>query len=303
VASRQQPKSIVVGVDGSSEATGAVQYAADSAQLRALSLLVVHAYPILATAAVTAEALNASRAAAHRLVEDVLSNVTMPTTLRVDVIVEPGSPLTLLRGLARTAELMVIGGHHFNVADQLLAGPLASPLAATAVCPVIVVPKDWQPRPNRHVHLPPRRPIIIALDGETAAEAALQLTFEEAELRGSSVVALHVEPLESVPAAVAEYSVSIAQVLAGARQDHPDIDVRTILVPGEPSEAIVAASANASLMVVGRPHRSRGGGRWSRSVARAVLERSLCPLAIVPHDNRTVADSMSSVDRRTRGTA
>ena len=49
-----------------------------------------------------------------------------------------------------------------------------------------------------------------------------------------------------------------------------------------PAERIVEESVHAALMVVGRPHRSHRLGSWSRSVARAVLDRSFCPLVIAP---------------------
>ena len=75
--------------------------------------------------------------------------------------------------------------------------------------------------------------------------------------------------------------VNLGEILAGERQDHPDIAVRMRVVPGDPAEQIVRLSTTAGLMVVGEPHRFRGGS-WARSVARAVLDRTNYPLAIVP---------------------
>jgi len=77
-------------------------------------------------------------------------------------------------------------------------------------------------------------------------------------------------------------SASLGAVLAGAKQDHPDVEVRTLLVSGDPPVRIVDESVVAQLMVVGRPHSGRRLGSWSRSVARAVMDRSLCPLLIAP---------------------
>jgi nucleotide-binding universal stress UspA family protein len=124
--------------------------------------------------------------------------------------------------------------------------------------------------------------VVVALDGETRAEPALRLAFEEAERRRSAVVGLHAVPLRADGSSLRLEQAWLAELLAGARQDHPDVPVRTVLVPGDPAERIIEGSIRAELMVVGRPHRGHRLGSWSRSVARAVLDRSFCPLVVAP---------------------
>jgi nucleotide-binding universal stress UspA family protein len=98
-----------------------------------------------------------------------------------------------------------------------------------------------------------------------------------------------------------EERASLGAVLAGAKQDHPDVEVRTLLVSGDPQVRIVEESVVGQLMVVGRPHSGRHLGSWSRSVAHAVMDRSFCPLLIAPPTGSPGRDSaMSASASRSR---
>jgi nucleotide-binding universal stress UspA family protein len=267
---------VAVGVDGSPEAVDAARYAVEAAHARHLDLLVVCAYQMpMSTDDLTAEPIRASRIAADKVVSDVVSQLTVPTTMKVSTLVQLTSPVTLLHRVAETAALVVIGSHHFNLTDQFLTGPVASPVAAHADCPVVVVPRAWSLTP---VGI---RPVVVALDGQTAATAALDFAFAEAELRTCGVTALHAAPLRDPTVMEQGRRAGIAEILAGHQEDHPDIAVRAQFIPGEPKDAIIDQSFSAAMMVVGRPHRRRLGS-WTRSVAKAVLDQTHCPLVVVP---------------------
>jgi nucleotide-binding universal stress UspA family protein len=195
--------------------------------------------------------------------------------MRVDQLVVQGDPARVLAEVQASASVVVIGRHHTRFLPQFLAPSVASVVAANAVQPVIVVPPGWNVRGLIN------SPIVVALDGETAADAVLAFAFAEAVFRKASVWALHTVPAAlDGPGSDAERA-NLGEILAGDRQDHPDVAVRMRLVPGDPVEQIVRLSTAAGLVVVGEPHRF-GGGSWARSVARAVLDRTNCPLAIVP---------------------
>jgi nucleotide-binding universal stress UspA family protein len=221
-----------------------------------------------------ADSIATTRAAADQMLSGVRSQLTIPPEMQVGTMVELASPVMLLRRVSEKAALVVIGGHHFNLIDRLLTGPVASPVAAHADCPVVVVPGAWS---RTAVNI---RPIVVALDGQTAARSALDFAFDEAELRRCGVTALHAFALRDVSSDQGR-RVSIAEVLAGHEQAHPDIAVRALFLPGEPEDAIIDQSVSAAMVVVGRPHRRRVGS-WTGSVAKAVLEHTLCPLVVVP---------------------
>jgi nucleotide-binding universal stress UspA family protein len=223
----------------------------------------------------TADMFDATRVAAEQVVASVRAQLTLPTTMRVDSVVELAPPAALLCRVAETADVVVIGVHHFNLVDQLLTGPVASPVAAEAACPVVVVPRGWSRT------LTGRGSIFVALDGETSATPALDFAFDEAERLRSGVTALHAERRSARPDFGTDPRTGLAEIVAGHQQAHPDIVVRTLVLPGDPAQVIIHESSAADMVVVGRPHRQRHGS-WTRSVARAVLDQSNCPLVIVP---------------------
>ena len=266
---------IVVGVDGTPESVAAARWAVDAARLRQVDLLLVCGYQIpMMNPELTADSLAVTQDAAERVVSDVVSQLAVPPSMKVDTLIELASPVVMLRRASETAALVVLGAHHFNTFDRLLTGPVASPVAAQSDCPVVVVPGAWS---GTAVDT---RPVVVAVDGETAATAALDFAFAEAELRRCGVTALHCFALRDAPSDQGKRA-SIAEVLAGHEQSHPDIPVQTLFIAGEPEDAIVDQSWAAALIVVGRPHRRRLGS-WNRSVAKAVLDRAHCPLVVVP---------------------
>jgi nucleotide-binding universal stress UspA family protein len=103
--------------------------------------LVVSAYEIqMISPELAPEAIGAIRSAAERVVREVVSQLVVPPTMKVGSLVELSPPVTLLLRVSATAALVVLGGHHFNLIDRLLTGPVAAAVARQARCPVVVVP-------------------------------------------------------------------------------------------------------------------------------------------------------------------
>jgi nucleotide-binding universal stress UspA family protein len=270
----ERPRSVAVGIDCFATAASTVQYAIELAAERSGHVLAITAFRAPAGPADLVTADYAQHAAAARI-RWALAQVRVPSRMRVDELVVPGDPARVLAGVGASTDLLVIGRHHVEFLTQIFAPPVASAIAATAVRPVIVVPPGWDRRPFGD------SPIVVALDGETAADAVLAFAFAEAEYRNASVWALHTAPEGLDAAGLDAERTNVAEILAGVLQDHPDIAVRTRLIPGHPAEQIVRLSTTAGLIVVGAPHRFRGAP-WAGSVARTVLDRTNCPLAIVP---------------------
>ena len=274
---------VAVGVDGSLEATEAARYAAGAAHARGVGLLLVHAYQLPPrVGALTETTIASARQAAERVGTDVLSQVRIAPDLQVHSVVELTTAEQLLR-VSRRAELVVLGKHVFDLSNQLLIGPVMSTVAASSSCPVVVVPRGWS-WVRRSA-----RAVAVALDGETSAESALRFAFDEAELRRWPVIALHTVSRAGQRAPFGGEAVNIEELLAGQKEDHPDIEVSTVVTSGEPSPGILRASATVGLLVVGRPHRQVGPRSWSHSVARSVMAGAQCPVVIVPPELRVPA--------------
>jgi nucleotide-binding universal stress UspA family protein len=155
-------------------------------------------------------------------------------------------------------------------------GAVASQIVSRVECPVVVAPSGWRVR-----HAWPRRPVIVALDGESEPEPVLQLAFEEARLRDARLIALHAQPMGASARDKTAAQSGLAVVLTNWEQDHPDVAVSTAIVAGDPEAQLVRWSRSAAVLIVGYPHR-RGWGDWTRSVARSVMRQTHCPLMVAP---------------------
>jgi nucleotide-binding universal stress UspA family protein len=73
-----------------------------------------------------------------------------------------------------------------------------------------------------------------------------------------------------------------AEIVAGQSADHPDVCTDYLFVLGETVPALVDASSEASMLVLGRPGSQRGRRVWRHSVAGAMLHQARCPLVVLP---------------------
>ena len=269
-------RTVVVGVDGSPAALAAARYALWRAQLSGLDLVVVHAYAIPALQEPLSEDFTAGvRDDARAVLDRVVALLDVPPDVGVRTILQPSSPALLLRAAAATAQVVVIGRGGDGWLERHLSRNLVHSLCTNVTCPVVVVPVGWQPTAE------PSRPVVVALQGDLPSAASLQITFEEADLRGTAVLALHAMPANAYPRELAAHDRNLSELLAGSKQDYPQVPVSVQTVAGEPSQALIDASPDAGLIVVTFPHASRIGA-WTWSVARGVLGRAGCPVAVVP---------------------
>lgn len=139
--------------------------------------------------------------------------------------------------------------------------------------------------------------ITVGIDGSDNAHHALIWAMDEAVLRDVPLTVLAVHPTiqgywSHQPVAIAgddqkveearkAAEEAVAQVTQGIGGDkHPQVTVRAI--NGFAAQALIDASADADLVVVG----TRGGGGFARlslgSVSSQVIHHAKCPVAVVP---------------------
>ena len=106
------------------------------------------------------------------------------------------------------------------------------------------------------------------------------------------MLVVHSAPLAELVPGEQNTRRNLAEILSGWKTDNPDIDVDTMLLAGSPRDTVDSVSAEVQLLVVGSPYRGREWARWIRSVARAVLDRATCPVAVIPqqHPRSAMAD-------------
>jgi nucleotide-binding universal stress UspA family protein len=134
---------IVVGVDGSSGARAALQWAADEARRRQARLDVVLAYrrpvdeyPPLYPAPSDPELRAAAR---ERLQKIVNSEGLEDGESDLCQLAIPGAPARALLDTAEGADLLVVGARGLGAFTGMLLGSVSQRCAAAAPCPVVVV--------------------------------------------------------------------------------------------------------------------------------------------------------------------
>lgn len=130
-------------------------------------------------------------------------------------------------------------------------------------------------------------PVGIAIPREGASHRAIHEAFAAADRRRTSVRAIRAtEELladdELPPHQPTRDDADVAEILAGHRDDWPDIEVETVIHPGAAKWALIGESERLSLLVVGSSAHGPVIGALLGSVAVAMLHHAECPVVIVP---------------------
>ncbi|QOV33655.1 universal stress protein [Streptomyces ferrugineus] len=290
---------VIAAVDGSDDSLVALDWAFDAALLREAPLRVVHVQQYVAW--VGAEILPAGHPDTEA--DPVIGAVRRYLAGRVErpvteYLALAGAPGAALPEQGSNAQLLVLGSRGRGGFVGLLLGSSGMTAARDAECPVVVVPK-----PGRQVHgdmpIEPGPRVVVGLQVDSPDEATLSFAFAEAARRGArlQVVAAYAWPLhlwtattaQAVPpfadqdAIEAETRTLAEGFLAPYRERHPEVRAEPHVAPGDAAGHLVAASKDATLVVVGR-HRRRllAPARMMGSVTQAVLLHAASPVAVVP---------------------
>jgi nucleotide-binding universal stress UspA family protein len=287
---------VVAGIDGSGESLAALDLAAGEASRRSQGLRIVHAcfWPAYGAAVPLGGAITVIEpaAAARALVSEGAERVRASyPELMLTTEVVAGNAAGILVTESRTASVLVIGARGRGGFGGILAGSVATQVSTHAHSPVIVV------RPGTDVSqiAATTHPVVVGVDGIGESQAAVELAFEEAELRGVSLTAVHAwtEPPRSggtelkpvaydYDAAHREADRTLAESVGGYSDKYPDVPVfRELVRSFSPAEVLLHASREAGLIVVGS--RGRGGfsGLLLGSTGQALIHHARCAVAVV----------------------
>ncbi|MEV0220392.1 universal stress protein [Streptomyces sp. NPDC050704] len=271
-------RQVTVGVDGSLIAVRALDRAADEAVLRGTALEIVYAVPDIDEAGpILASAVLRVRGRQPGL----------PVTARA----ARGGPVQVLSRHGRDAALTVVGTRGLGGFAGLLFGSVSLRLAAHAHSPLLVVRGDHRPSAHGEV-------LLLGAESEAGADAAAY-AFEEAERRGTGLRILrtgrprHLMPEQSAPVPAHREESSPAWqagtehaaprfAVAGLREKYSGVGVEARAVRSGPAHALLEATREAAVVVVGAHRRPNRLGPQLSPVAHALLHHSHCPVVIVP---------------------
>ncbi|MDO4252223.1 MAG: universal stress protein [Rothia sp. (in: high G+C Gram-positive bacteria)] len=304
---------IIVGIDGSEQSYGALQWAVREAKHRQLPVRLVTAYslPVFTGTGFDAGYSVVDEQALRDGVAQILNEAharISHTDVEIRATVETGDATGVLLELSKRADLMVVGSRSHGGFLGRLLGTVSTSLPAHAHCPTVAVPASFGEQIDKNPEiLEQGKPIVVGSDGSDQARVAILKAADEADRRGVKLIlvnalAPYTGALNWVPAAVdfeAMYR-EIADLQRKAatwiRGFFPELEIEFKLIDGSPVQVLLEAGKEADLIVVGT--RGRGGvaGMLLGSTSQGVLHNTKTPVMIVPELEDPRIDSAPAAD-------
>lgn len=272
---------VVVGVKNEQRAVLAA--AVRQARMRDVPLTLVHAYDVRPDAAtlVADELLAVARDAADEILDQALGFIR-PMAGELSVTAESlrGRAGEVLSGLAGLADLLVVGaeGHRFR--DPLCSATVAYEVSDQAQRPVLVVPTGL---PSWREH----GSVTVVLDEGPPVEGPMSFALAEARRAGTHLVIVRLFDHDAAPDAEQDPTSWLETFLGRGDADVPDVAVRWA-GDGESRDLCIKETANAALVVMGKPDR-RSILHPRSDASSFVLAHAEGPVAVVPTTDRTHA--------------
>lgn len=285
---------VVVGIDGSGTARGAVRWAAREAVRRGVLLRIVYAdvfaLPVLPGLPGVSWP-RAQRTAVRAEVEKWLAQAAEAasresSSVAVETASCAGYPASVLVDESSRAGLVVVGDRGLGGFDGLLAGSVPVAVAAHGHSATVVVRGD-----DERAQGVPNGPVVVGLDGSPHTRVLLEHGFDAAT---AFDVPLHVvhswmlgidKRLVRLGSASGEIQSSaerlVSELLGGWSEQYPDVVVDRFVTEGSPASALLERAGAARLVIVGA--RGRGGftGLLLGSTSQALIHHSPCPVMVL----------------------
>lgn len=286
---------IVVGV-GPEEVDSALAFAAEEALRAGCGLHLVHAVHVVPggpenvlLTAVDVDAWGREiLASAVKRAEDLVDG-GVPVTHEL----QHGAPVQVLVEAGRSARMVVLEHRHLSRLARVVNRTVAGGVAAHLRVPVVAVPSGWE--------RPAGTPVVVAgVDVAERSEEVLSTAVAEARSRGAGLRIVHSWALpvhhEGMLIDAAEQrrwtDVSRTEVRAALDElgdESVVVDADVLVHPGRAIEALLEASEDAELLVIGRHDPLVPVGSHIGPVARAVLREATCPVLLAsPRAHRAV---------------
>ncbi len=191
-----------------------------------------------------------------------------------------GEPGSVLVDKSADADLVVVGSRGFAGVERLAGGSVSRYCASHAQCPLVVVPFEFsiKPRIGR---------VVVGMDGSANAKAALRWAIGFASPDADVTVVGAVEHSIRSRLHAAEAEAEAEERFRSATDECLD-DLGSVTVvhhwagDTQPVDALLSTARHADLLVVGARGRSKIGAALLGSVSTDLLDKTPCPLAVIP---------------------
>jgi nucleotide-binding universal stress UspA family protein len=284
---------ILVGYDGSPGARAALRWALAEARRGMFRVRLLHVveWPVSvgpATPAPDTWPVSQTYRDAERALDRTLADVAATDPdVRVSGSVVEGPPSKIFCELSAGAYMVVLGNRGRGGFAGLLLGSVATTVAAHAHSPVVVVRAEASGEARTG-------PVVVGVDDSPAGRAAVAIAFAEAASRGVDVVAVRAwappaiwhsmgrpRPADAVDELETAERHVLRDVVETGRRPYPVVKVTARLLETDAAYALIVASRDAQLVVVGS--RGRGGlrGLLLGSVSQQLLHHADSPVLVV----------------------
>lgn len=188
---------------------------------------------------------------------------------RIEVLPAGRVPESLARFM-RPGDVLVIGAGKTGFIRSRIFGTMSLQIAAASRCTVAVIPQ---------IDLRFRNGVIAGVTDDAILRGVVHAATEEAGSHGKPLQLIHSTFDGLVPAPIETSGPVLARAAALATSIAPDISVRTRVTGRPPAEALLDASRNASLLVIGAGR--SGDGHEVGSLTHDLLININAPLLMV----------------------
>jgi nucleotide-binding universal stress UspA family protein len=179
-----------------------------------------------------------------------------------------GDPLEALAAASEHMDLLAIGTHKTGFVQGRIFGSRFIQLAGLAFSPVAFVPNSAGGR---------RAGVVVGVGDVEADEATIRFAADEAARTREELTVIHCGVGRPADADVALTAAALA------RGAHPELSIRCRSLDRAPAEGLVDGSMSASLLVIGRSHRTIRRPGSIGSIVHDVLLNLNGPTVVV-HD-------------------
>lgn len=274
---QNQPRSIVVGIDGSEAAKRAAAWAVDEAISRDVPLRLLHVIEpgseaVRLETGYAQAALRTARAAVDATGKQV----------GTEMVVVRGDIGDVLAEESRRADLICVGSFGVNYPSRKLLGSVADALVQSAHCPAAVIRT-----PN--IQGSESSCIAVVVGDPNTVDAVLRVAIDEARLRNMPLLLLRVWPVARGNASDGR----VSQRLAGWGRRYPDVAVHPVAVYTNRAEFLTATDQSVLLAIVD----TAGGDEHNPAIGPSVVSRAYCSVIVVrPEQSRWSAERSRSVN-------
>ncbi|MET8877387.1 universal stress protein [Nocardia sp. NPDC004604] len=278
---------VLVGIDGSEVAAEAVRWAAVDAVRHRAPLHIVYGIgapmdfgPGIAFNQIDYDAYRAAGASAVAAASEFATAAAAPVgELDISTFVVEAPPIPVLLDRSKDARLLVVGTRGLGAFRRGLLGSVSTAVARHAHCPVAVIPEPENYLPDRLLG-----PVLVGVDGSPVSVRAVEIAFDEAAHRETTVRAVltwsEFNRYISRADMQKEAEQLLSENLVGYAEQYPDLEVQRVVAEDRPARRLLAESQDAQLIVVGSHGRGGFAGMTLGSVSQAVLHGTDCPVII-----------------------